>query len=91
MDSVSVGALQGPNSGLGRTLLAFLFVFINLVINLITLSIVHERVPRDIKKPLPDVSFDLLPRWDPALDIAEWIIVVLCMCVFLLLFLHRYR
>ena len=78
-----------PNS-IWRSFLAFLFVFANMTLNLTVLAIIHERVPRS-QPPLPDVSFDLLPRGDWALSVAEYIIVIQVVGVVILVFLHRYR
>ena len=73
-----------------RTLFALVFVSVNMLLNLTVLAIIHERIPR-LADPLPDLGFDLLPRWDPALDIAEYLIVALSIGVALLLFVHKYR
>lgn len=74
-----------------KTILAFVFLFYNMTLNLFILSVVHERVPTQIKQPLPDISFDALPRADWALNIAEYIIVAQVALVFALFFIHRYR
>lgn len=74
-----------------RATIAFLFAFCGMVSNLVVLAIVHERVPRDIDKPLPDLGFSLLPKVDWTLDIAEYIILVVSGLIVLLLFVHRFR
>ena len=75
-----------------RNTLAFLFLFYNMTLNLFVLAVVHERVPSHIKEPLPDIAFDILPKADWTLSIAEYVIIVQFAAVFIfLLFLHRYR
>ena len=74
-----------------RATIAFAFAFCGMVSNLVVLAIVHERVPRDIDKPLPDLGFSLLPKVDWTLDIAEYIILVVSGLIVFLLFVHRYR
>ncbi|XP_074599874.1 phosphatidylcholine:ceramide cholinephosphotransferase 1-like [Brevipalpus obovatus] len=74
-----------------RATIAFLFAFCGMVSNLVVLAIVHERVPRDIDKPLPDLGFSLLPKVDWTLDIAEYIILFVSGLIVFLLFVHRYR
>lgn len=74
-----------------RTTLAFVFLFYNMTLNLFILAVVHERVPMQIKTPLPDIAFDALPKADWALDVAEYIIVVQVTSIMLLLLFHRYR
>jgi shingomyelin synthase len=77
-------------NSLWRSLLAFLFVFCNMTLNLTVLAVIHERVPRS-QPALPDLSFDILPDADWALAVAEYVIVIQVLGVFLLIFLHRYR
>lgn len=74
-----------------RASLAFLFAFFGMISNLVILAVVHERVPRDIKKPLPDLGFDLTPEYGWTLDVAEYIILVVSFLVVVLIFVHRYR
>lgn len=90
----------GPDDGLHRqpvggsccrNTLAFLFLFYNMTLNLFVLAVVHERVPTHITQPLPDIAFDLLPKADWTLNIAEYVIIVQVVAVLLLMFLHRYR
>lgn len=85
------GGGRGESNDCCKTILAFVFLFYNMTLNLFILSVVHDRVPSQIKEPLPDISFDVLPRADWALDIAEYIIVAQVFLVFVLFFIHRYR
>jgi hypothetical protein len=77
-------------NSLWRSFLAFLFVFCNMTLNLTVLAIIHERVPRS-QPALPDLAFDILPDADWALAVAEYVIVIQVLGVFVLIFLHRYR
>src|SRR5699024_10076192 len=63
--------------------LALLFVFVNMTLNLTVLAIIHERVPMN-EPHLPDIAFDILPDHRRFLDVAEYFIVVQMVCVFLL-------
>ncbi|CAN7937565.1 unnamed protein product, partial [Ixodes hexagonus] len=75
-----------------KTLVAFVFLAGNVVLNLACLAIVHERMPdRTRYPPLPDVFFDLFPPIDWALDVSEIIIVVCSWSTLVLLLVHRYR
>lgn len=74
-----------------RNTLAFLFLFYNMTLNLFVLAVVHERVPEHIAQPLPDIAFDVLPKADWMLNVAEYVIIVQMTAVLALMFLHRYR
>lgn len=74
-----------------KTFVAFIFMFMNLVLNLTCLSIVHERLPERTKyPPLPDIFFDLFPPSDWALDVSEGIIVVSVWSTLFMIFIHRH-
>jgi hypothetical protein len=79
-------------NSLWRSVLAFLFVFCNMTINLTVLAIIHERVPRN-EPPLPDLAFDILPEADRALvlTVVEFIIVFQVLTVFALIVSHKNR
>ena len=70
--------------------LAFLFVFVNMTLNLTVLSIIHERVPMN-EPHLPDIAFDILPDHRQFLDVTEYFIVFQMTSIFILLFFHRHR
>lgn len=89
--SSATGTCREAHSSCCKTTLAFLFLFYNMTLNLFILAIVHERVPLQIKEPLPDIAFDALPSADRALDVAEYIIVSQVTLVFILLFIHKHR
>lgn len=76
----------------GKTLLAFLFLVVNFIVTVTSLSIVHERMPDRTKvPPLPDVLFDIFPPQDWALNVSEIIIIVSTNTCLLVIFLHRHR
>ncbi|KAL1516852.1 hypothetical protein ABEB36_000697 [Hypothenemus hampei] len=75
-----------------KTALAFIIMCFNFVLTLISLSLVHEKVPdRKTYKPLPDVILDNLPAYDWALNVSEYIIIF-CMntCMIAMIF-HKHR
>lgn len=75
-----------------KTFVAFTFLSCNLTLNLICLSIVHERVPdKKQSPPLPDIFFDIFPSTDWALDVSEIIIMVSIWSTLILIILHRHR
>lgn len=77
-------------SSIKQHIVAITFLFIAVLFNLTILAIIHERVPHD-DAPLPDISFDILPKNDRALDISEFIIIFMSTSTILMIFFHRYR
>lgn len=73
-----------------QLLIAFGFLMIGVIFNLTIIAIIHERVPFE-QPPLPDVSFDLLPKRDSALYISEYIIMFMSSSVMLMILFHRFR
>lgn len=76
-----------------KTLVALGYLFSGFVISVLTLQLVHERVPSmEDEPPLPDVFFDIVPvRFEKAFDVCEGIGLTLtalaaCVAVF-----HRHR
>jgi shingomyelin synthase len=64
----------------------------NFVLTLISLSLVHERVPdRKVYGPLPDVFLDNVPAFDWALDVSEYIIIVCVNSCIISIFFHKHR
>ncbi|CAH1997566.1 unnamed protein product [Acanthoscelides obtectus] len=64
----------------------------NFVLTLISLSLVHERVPdRDVYGPLPDVFLDNVPAYDWALDVSEYIIIVCINTSMITMIFHKHR
>ena len=76
-------------SNFAQLLYSALFLVVSVFFNLTVLAIIHERVPG--RNPLPDVSFDLLPKQDRALFVCEYIILFMTTSTFVMIFLHRYR
>ncbi len=77
-------------NSLWRSFLAFLFVVCNMILNLTVLAIIDESVRR--RQPaLPILAFETLPDGDWALAVAEYVIVIQVLGVFVLIFLNRYR
>ncbi|XP_068917852.1 phosphatidylcholine:ceramide cholinephosphotransferase 2-like isoform X4 [Tenebrio molitor] len=75
-----------------KTLLAAIIMAFNFVLTLISLSLVHERVPdRKVYGPLPDVFLDNVPAFDWALDVSEYIIIVCVNSCIISIFFHKHR
>ncbi|XP_075678092.1 uncharacterized protein LOC113794756 [Dermatophagoides pteronyssinus] len=71
-------------------LLSMVFVSLNMTLNLLVISVIHERIP--MQEPhLPDIAFDILPDHRHFLDISEYVIVIQTVCIGLLLFFHKHR
>lgn len=73
-----------------QLLIAFGFLMIGVIFNLTIIAIIHERVPFE-QPPLPDVSFDLLPKRDSALYISEYIIMFMSSSLMVMILFHRFR
>ncbi|XP_076361951.1 phosphatidylcholine:ceramide cholinephosphotransferase 1-like [Tachypleus tridentatus] len=79
-------------SELCKTVIAFFFMFFNLVLNLTCLAIVHDKVPDRTKyPPLPDIFFDVFSSADWALNVSEIIIITSVLSSLLIIFFHRHR
>ncbi|XP_044258432.1 phosphatidylcholine:ceramide cholinephosphotransferase 2-like isoform X2 [Tribolium madens] len=75
-----------------KTLLAAIIMAFNFVLTLVSLSLVHERVPdRKVYGPLPDVLLDNVPAYDWALDVSEYIIIVCVNSCIISIFFHKHR
>ncbi|CAH1118350.1 unnamed protein product [Phaedon cochleariae] len=75
-----------------KTLVAAIMMTIGFLLTLLSLSLVHERVPdRNKHGPLPDVLLDRTPPYDWALDVSEYIIMISINSVILMAFLHKHR
>ncbi|KPM05799.1 phosphatidylcholine:ceramide cholinephosphotransferase 1-like protein [Sarcoptes scabiei] len=68
---------------------SLIFLFLAVFINLGVLAIIHERVPYQ-QPPLPDMSFEILPHHDYALNICEYIIIFMSVSVMIMIFSHRF-
>ncbi|VEN48676.1 unnamed protein product [Callosobruchus maculatus] len=75
-----------------KTALAAVIMMFNFILTLISLSLVHERVPdRDVYGPLPDVFLDNVPAYDWALDVSEYIIIVCINTSMITMIFHKHR
>lgn len=72
-----------------RVLLSILLLIFSVNFNLAVLAVIHERVPET--SSLPDVMFDLLPKSSRALDVSEYLIIVMALLVLILISFHRHR
>lgn len=57
-----------------KTIFAFLYAVIAMNSNLVMLAIIHDRVPAD-QMALPDLGFDIIPSWNFALNVSEFIMI----------------
>ncbi|KAI4471732.1 sphingomyelin synthetase [Holotrichia oblita] len=75
-----------------KTLTAFMVTIISFIFTLLSLSLVHDRLPdREKYGPLPDVFLDNVPAQDWALDISEYIIIVAVWLMIVIMVLHKHR
>lgn len=78
-------------SEIWKTILAALLLCLTFFINLIALSIVHDKVPNRSDGPLPDVVLDAISNYSQMLYISEYIIMFsLFSSVTSILLFHRY-
>ncbi|OTF81856.1 hypothetical protein BLA29_004913 [Euroglyphus maynei] len=89
-DNYTVIRTQSLKNIILLNLLSFVFVSLNMILNLLVISVIHERIP--MQEPhLPDIAFDILPDHRHFLDIAEYVIVIQSFCISVLLFFHKHR
>lgn len=69
-------------------MMALLLVFAA-ILNEIVLSFVHERIPDRTVKPLPDITFSIIPQYPKGLEICEMIMVASFVFTLILIFFHR--
>ncbi|XP_049819349.1 phosphatidylcholine:ceramide cholinephosphotransferase 2 isoform X3 [Aethina tumida] len=74
-----------------KTALAALIMFFSFVLTLISLSLVHERVPDREKGRLRDVFLDNVPAFDWALSVSEYIIIVCVQTSMISMIFHKHR
>ncbi|GJQ76884.1 hypothetical protein Trydic_g15088 [Trypoxylus dichotomus] len=75
-----------------KTFFAFLITIISFILTLLSLSLVHDRLPdREKYGPLPDIFLDNIPAQDWALDVSEYIIMVAVWLMIVILVLHKHR
>ncbi|XP_039746462.1 phosphatidylcholine:ceramide cholinephosphotransferase 2-like isoform X2 [Pararge aegeria] len=75
-----------------KTILAFAFLFLCVCINMLSLSLVHERLPdRNSTAPLPDAVLDLVAPRDWALAVSEYLIMLSTTVAMLVVLFHKHR
>lgn len=75
-----------------KTFVALLVLFMNFLFTLLSLALVHDRVPnRETYGPLPDVFLDSVPALDWALDVSEYIIIISVNSALLSVLFHKHR
>lgn len=74
---------------IGKSIIAFVFLFCTTSFNMLSLSLVHERVPDH--EPLPDVFLDNVSSMDWALTVSEYLIIVSTLTASTVIVLHKHR
>lgn len=75
-----------------KTILAFFFLFVCVCINMMSLSLVHERLPdRNTTAPLPDAVLDAVAPRDWGLAVSEYLIMASTTVAMLVVLLHKHR
>lgn len=75
-----------------KTILSFFFLFLCVCINMMSLAMVHERLPdRNKTKPLTDVVLDNVTARDWGLDVSEYLIMVSTTVAMLVVVFHKHR
>lgn len=77
---------------LWKTVASFAFLFGCVCINMMSLSLVHERLPdRNTTRPLPDIVLDNVVARDWGLDVSEYLIMTSTTTAALVVVFHRHR
>ncbi|XP_063530402.1 phosphatidylcholine:ceramide cholinephosphotransferase 2-like [Cydia strobilella] len=75
-----------------KTIISFFFLFLCVCINMMALSLVHERVPdRNTTPPLPDIWLDNVAARDWALAVSEYLIMLSTTVAMLVVVFHKHR
>lgn len=75
-----------------KTIISFFFLFICVCINMMSLSLVHERLPdRNTTKPLNDIVLDNVAARDWGLAVSEYMIMVSTTVAMLVVVFHKHR
>ncbi|XP_014237769.1 phosphatidylcholine:ceramide cholinephosphotransferase 2-like isoform X2 [Trichogramma pretiosum] len=75
-----------------KTFVGFLFMAMNFIFTTLSLALVHERVPdRSVYGPLPDIVLDNIAAVDKALDVSEYLIMIMSNCTVILVIFHKHR
>ncbi|XP_047518043.1 phosphatidylcholine:ceramide cholinephosphotransferase 2-like [Pieris napi] len=77
---------------IGKTIVSFFFLFICVCINMMSLSLVHERLPdRNTTAPLSDIVLDNVTARDWGLSVSEYLIMISTTVAMLVVILHKHR
>lgn len=75
-----------------KTIVSFLFLFVCVCVNMMALSLVHERLPdRNTTAPLNDIVLDNVEARDWALAVSEYLIMVSTTVAMLVVVFHKHR
>lgn len=75
-----------------KTIISFFFLFFCVCINMMSLALVHERVPdKNTTKPLPDIILDNVMARDWGLAVSEYMIMVSTTVAMLVVVFHKHR
>lgn len=75
-----------------KTILSFFFLFCCVCVNMMSLSLVHDRLPdRNTTAPLNDIVLDNVPAHDWALPVSEYLIMVSTTVAMLVVVFHKHR
>ncbi|CAB3221672.1 unnamed protein product [Arctia plantaginis] len=75
-----------------KTILSFFFLFICVCINMMSLSLVHERLPdRNTTPPLNDIVLDNVEAQDWGLAVSEYMIMISTTVAMIVVVFHKHR
>ncbi|XP_068628151.1 phosphatidylcholine:ceramide cholinephosphotransferase 2-like isoform X2 [Battus philenor] len=75
-----------------KTIISFFFLFVCVCINMMSLSLVHERLPdRDTTPPLTDIVLDNVAARDWGLAVSEYLIMISTTVAMLVVVFHKHR
>ncbi|XP_073967286.1 LOW QUALITY PROTEIN: phosphatidylcholine:ceramide cholinephosphotransferase 2-like [Choristoneura fumiferana] len=75
-----------------KAIVSFCFLFLCVCINMMSLSLVHERLPdRNTTAPLPDAVLDNVAARDWALPVSEYIIMLASSTAMAVVVFHKHR
>lgn len=75
-----------------KTIVAFFFLFLCVCINMMSLSLVHERLPdRNTTAPLTDIILDNIAARDWGLAVSEYLIMISTTVAMLVVVFHKHR
>ncbi|CAG9563198.1 unnamed protein product [Danaus chrysippus] len=75
-----------------KTILSFFFLFLCVCINMMSLSLVHERLPdRNTTPPLNDIILDNVTAQDWGLAVSEYLIMISTTVAMIVVVFHKHR